>query len=245
MAVETRSFLLALLLVPGVAAQEDRAPTRTLVAAPLGPNETIDLDGRLDEAAWARAIPAEGFRQVDPDNRAPVTERTEVRILIDADRLILGIMAYDSDPDAVRGNVMQRDAPFLGDDRFAWTLDTYQDGRTGYYFEINPAGGMADGLGGGGGGAGGEVEGAEVAGAAAGALLAPEAAAPTRPGMAFGTPAWPWTRAAVARRSSCLSGRSTSTPSSPRRASTSSGRSAVRTRKSAGTATRAIRPSRR
>ena len=155
MAVETRSFLLALLLVPGVAAQEDRAPTRTLVAAPLGPNETIDLDGRLDEAAWARAIPAEGFRQVDPDNGAPVTERTEVRILIDADRLILGIMAYDSDPDAVRGNVMQRDAPFLGDDRFAWTLDTYQDGRTGYYFEINPAGGMADGLGEGGGRGGG------------------------------------------------------------------------------------------
>ena len=123
---------------PGVTAQEARAPTRTLIAAPLGPNETIDLDGRLDEAAWARAIPAEGFRQVEPDNGAPATERTEVRILIDADRLILGIMAYDSDPGAVRGNVMQRDAPFLGDARFAWTLDTYQDGRTGYYFEGLP-----------------------------------------------------------------------------------------------------------
>ena len=49
----------------------------------------------------------------------------------------------------------------------------------------------------------------------------------------------------VAQRSSCPCGRSTSTPISTRGASTSSGRSAVRMRKLAGTATRAIRPSRR
>src|SRR5690606_322503 len=45
---------------------------------------------------------------------------------------------------------------FIADDRFMLTLDTYLDGRSGYFFEVNPAGGMADGtLGGGGPGGGG------------------------------------------------------------------------------------------
>ena len=33
-----------------------------------------------------------------------------------------------------------------------WILDTFRDGRTGYFFEINAAGLMGDGLMGGGGG---------------------------------------------------------------------------------------------
>ena len=41
---------------------------------------------------------------------------------------------------------MQRDRSFETDDRFIWTIDTFLDGRTGYFFEINPAGAMGDGL---------------------------------------------------------------------------------------------------
>jgi hypothetical protein len=41
---------------------------------------------------------------------------------------------------------MQRDRSFDADDRFLWTLDTFLDGRTGYFFEINPSGAMGDGL---------------------------------------------------------------------------------------------------
>ncbi|MGE0812717.1 MAG: DUF5916 domain-containing protein [Vicinamibacterales bacterium] len=128
-------------------------------AAPLHEGEVIALDGILDEPVWKRAVPATDFRQRDPRPGAPATERTEVRIAIDGRRLLLGVICYDSEPDRLLANQMQRDEPLSGDDRFMWGLDTYLDGRTGYFFEINPAGAMGDGLvtgpGGSGGGRGG------------------------------------------------------------------------------------------
>jgi hypothetical protein len=119
---------------------------RTIQALRLGEADVIRLDGLPDEAVWERVQPASGFLQRDPDNGDPATERTEVRIAYDADRLLLSVMCFDSEPERVLGNQMQRDRPFDADDRFMWTLDTFLDGRTGYYFEINPAGAMGDGL---------------------------------------------------------------------------------------------------
>lgn len=122
------------------------AGAATVAAEPLADEEVLVVDGQLDEAAWRRALPATAFRQQDPDNGAPATERTEVRILFDRHHLYLGVWCYDSEPHRLLGNQMQRDQEFEGDDRFMWVLDTFLDGRTGYYFEINPAGAMGDGL---------------------------------------------------------------------------------------------------
>ena len=47
---------------------------------------------------------------------------------------------------ALLGNQMQRDQSFEADDRFMFAIDPYFDGRTGYFFEINPSGAMGDGL---------------------------------------------------------------------------------------------------
>jgi hypothetical protein len=130
-----------------LAAQDAAAPARrTVVAQPLGAEEAIDMDGRLDEAIWQRAVPATDFLQRDPDNGAPATERTEVRLVYDRQRLYLGVTCYDSEPLRLLGNQMQRDQPFSGDDRFMWSIDTFLDGRSGYFFEINPSGAMGDGL---------------------------------------------------------------------------------------------------
>jgi len=138
----------ALFAVPPLAAAQDdplrNAPV--VIAVRLGESDVIRLDGVPDEAVWERAQPATGFLQRDPNNGDPATERTEVRLVYEADRLILGIICFDGEPDRVLGNQMQRDRPFGADDRFMWTIDTFLDGRTGYYFEINPAGAMGDGL---------------------------------------------------------------------------------------------------
>lgn len=152
------------LWAPSAAQQSSPDPT----AAPDGPRvaafrldatDRLIVDGTLDEAIWQRAVPAQDFRQRDPINGTPATERTEVRVLIDADRLILGVTCFDSEPNRLLGNQMQRDQPFSADDRFMWSLDPYLDGRTGYFFEINPSGAMGDGLisGPGGGDLGGNV----------------------------------------------------------------------------------------
>ena len=75
-----------------------QAPGRTLVAVSLAPEDTVVVDGLLDEAFWQRATPAADFLQLDPDNGAAATERTEVRIAFDRQRLYIGVTCYDSDP---------------------------------------------------------------------------------------------------------------------------------------------------
>ncbi len=142
-------FVSTLLTAPLDASQrslEDFADRRLLSAYRLGPGESIDLDGVLDEALWERPEPASDFVQVDPDNGAPATERTEVRIVYSDNALYMGVICYDSSPEGMMGNTMLRDAALSSGDRFMWVFDTYLDERSGYFFEINPSGSMGDSL---------------------------------------------------------------------------------------------------
>lgn len=133
--------------VPARAEQAAPAATRPEVRAyRLADTDTIVINGAPDEPAWQQAEPATNFLQRDPDNGQPATERTEVRVIFDRDRIILGVTCFDSEPTKLLGNQMQRDAPFSADDRFLLSLDPFLDGRTGYFFEINPSGAMGDGL---------------------------------------------------------------------------------------------------
>ena len=117
-----------------------------MTAFRLAGEERIVLDAVLDEGVWQRAIPASDFRQQDPENGAPATEPTEVRIVYDEDTLYMGVTCFDSEPDKWLGFQLGRDGGLGSDDRFQWTIDTFLDGRTGYFFEMNPSGLMADAL---------------------------------------------------------------------------------------------------
>ena len=117
-----------------------------MTAERLLEGERISLDGILDEAVWDRATPATDFIQQDPVFGGTPTERTEVRILFDAERLYMGVLAFDSEPDRMLGNTMKRDEFLRADDRFMWSIDTFLDQQSGYFFEMNPSGLMADSL---------------------------------------------------------------------------------------------------
>ena len=143
-----RRLLVLLVLIGGVpqpaTAQDPKV--RVVTAVQLQATDRIVLDGRLTEETWRRALPASDFRQQDPNNGDAATEPTEVRLLYDEHRIIIGVTCFDSEPRRIMGNQMQRDQSLAADDRFMVSLDTYDDGRTGYYFEINPSGAMGDGL---------------------------------------------------------------------------------------------------
>ncbi len=124
----------------------DRDNVPVIYAVPLGDEERIELDGRLHEAVWTRAVPIDHFFQVEPVEGGTPSERTEVRVAYDRDNLYIAAVLYDSDPSGIRAYQRQRDAGLGSDDRFMWVLDTFLDGRSGYFFEINPAGLMGDGL---------------------------------------------------------------------------------------------------
>jgi len=109
----------------------------------------LDLDGRLEEAAWWNATPATGFRQREPLEGVPATEETEVRVLYDADNLYIGILARDREPDAVIARILQRDKlmvesfmghQFAGDDGVAILLDPFRDRKNAVVFATNPNG---------------------------------------------------------------------------------------------------------
>jgi hypothetical protein len=126
--------------------QGDNGGRRTMTALRLDEDDTVMLDGRLDEPFWGRAVPAASFIQQDPQNGRPATEPTEVRIAFDGDALYMGVTAYDSEPEGWIAWQRRRDEGLGSDDRFMWVIDTFLDGRTGYFFEMNPSGLMADSL---------------------------------------------------------------------------------------------------
>src|SRR5882724_2830660 len=49
------------------------------------------IDGRLDDDAWRAALASRTFTQHFPDEGAPPSEPTEVRVLYDDDALYVGI----------------------------------------------------------------------------------------------------------------------------------------------------------
>jgi len=134
----------------GQSQSEAARPSAEAVRIPSGMD--IRIDGSLDDDAWALAVPITDFRQQDPVEGGVPSEASEIRILYDADALYIGAMFRDSNPSGILAHQLERNAGLGTDDRFMWILDTFRDGRTGYFFEINPAGLMGDGLMGGGGG---------------------------------------------------------------------------------------------
>lgn len=108
-------------------------------------SEAPVIDGSIDDPAWERAGLITGFIQQEPDEGAPATERTEVRVLYDGSSLFLGIHAFDSEPDAVLATELRRDGDrILEEDNLQIIIDTFMDQRSAYMFVVTPAGAQLD-----------------------------------------------------------------------------------------------------
>ena len=105
---------------------------------------SVRVDGVLDESAWTRATPVTAFTQRDPDEGAPASERTEVRVLIGGDALYVGARLYDGDAARIVGRLARRDSPLDESDAFLVLLDSYHDHLTAFGFGITPAGAIRD-----------------------------------------------------------------------------------------------------
>jgi len=116
-----------------------------LVALRIAAEASVRLDGRLDEAFWATATPITDFTQQEPVEGGVPSEATEIRVVYDDRAIYIGAILYD-DPAQILAFQKRRDAFLSTDDRFMWILDTFEDGRTGYFFETNAAGLMGDAL---------------------------------------------------------------------------------------------------
>ena len=130
----------------GLQAEVMNSGRRTVQAVRLADGERIILDGVLDEAVWKRTVPAADFIMQDPQLGGTPTEATEVHFAFNNDHLYMAVICRDSEPDKLLGNTRKRDEFLSADDRFMWTIDTFLNQQTGYFFEMNPSGLMADAL---------------------------------------------------------------------------------------------------
>src|SRR5712691_8390114 len=108
--------------------------------------DTIKIDGTLDEPSWSLAQPATEFLQQQPNEGAPASERTEVRVLFDDKNIYFGIRAFDSDAKHINARDLVRDSNFPNDDKIEILLDTYHDRRNAFRFAVNPLGTQQDAL---------------------------------------------------------------------------------------------------
>jgi len=116
----------------------DQNGKRTIRAVHL--TDEIKIDGRLDEPAWEAVTFQGDFRQREPNEGEPATERTEIAVLYDKRNIYFAIKCFDSDPEKIIAREMRRDAIVDDDDYFEMVIDTYHDKRSGYYFITNAHG---------------------------------------------------------------------------------------------------------
>ncbi|MEM7306945.1 MAG: DUF5916 domain-containing protein [Planctomycetota bacterium] len=104
------------------------------------------IDGVIDDAAWEHATVLGDLVQVVPVAGAEPSERTEVRLVHDADSVFIALRCFDSDPAGIRATQMLRDANLDPDDRVELYFDTFLDRRNAYWFQVGPAGSLGDAL---------------------------------------------------------------------------------------------------
>ena len=153
--------VIALLVCPPLGAAAQKTGARSLDVAPIEAEEpsissarpsfrvqtfdrvSINVDGRLDEEAWAAIRPIRGFVQGEPVEGIPAEEDTEVRMIIDNEAIYIAARMFDSNPEEIPAQLVRRDEPGAFD-WFAVSLDPNLDGRTGYHFMVSAAGVQTD-----------------------------------------------------------------------------------------------------
>jgi hypothetical protein len=108
-------------------------------------SDPIRIDGKLDEAAWERAVRIGPLTQTVPIEGAPMSVETDVRIMYDAENVYVGLRCYD-DPNEVRARQMERDAFVRYDDVVELWFDPLNSGRFAYWFQVTPGGSLGDAL---------------------------------------------------------------------------------------------------
>lgn len=109
-------------------------------------SEVINVDGILDEPAWANADVAKDFRRVLPIDTGLASARTEVKMTYNESTIFIGIICYDPTSGRRPVESFRRDFSFMKNDNFIVFIDTYSDYTNGFAFGVSPAGAQWDGV---------------------------------------------------------------------------------------------------
>jgi hypothetical protein len=117
--------------------------SNALDVAPPRLDQSIAVDGHLDEPVWSDAAVLSGFSRYAPVDGAAADDATEVLVWYSPSAIHFGIRAAAS-PGSVRATLADRDH-IDSDDHILIFLSTYNDGRQALVFGVNPFGVQLDG----------------------------------------------------------------------------------------------------
>ena len=130
----------------GLGSTDQPGPGGLLPAVAVRTEDPPRIDGVLDDPAWALARPVDDFTQSNPVPGDPPTERTEFRILYDDRNIYIGVRCFDDEPGLILARQTRRDRGTQGDDGVFISIDSNDDRRTGFFFDVGAAGSRTDGL---------------------------------------------------------------------------------------------------
>ena len=142
--------LLILLAVPTPSSARTDSNRGGTQVRPVARAKRVDrapvLDGTLRDLLWEAAESITNFRQREPYEGQPATEKIDVRILYTNHEVYFGIRCFDSDPEGIVATELRRDVSQELDDYFEIIIDSTHDRRNAYVFQINPLGTQRDAL---------------------------------------------------------------------------------------------------
>lgn len=108
-------------------------------------NESISVDGQLDEAVWRNASIARDFIMLEPENGVPESpdRRSEVKVIYDDNAVYIGAILYDKDPSKIEKEITQRDN-FGTADHFGIFINGFNDGQQDFRFFVSASGVQMD-----------------------------------------------------------------------------------------------------
>jgi hypothetical protein len=104
------------------------------------------IDGTLTEEGWSQAATITDLTQVEPVEGVPASPPTKILLMRDHSFLYVGFYCYEPAVDQMILQDMHRDGIQWEDDAVKIALDTFRDGKSGYYFLLSAAGSRLDAL---------------------------------------------------------------------------------------------------
>ena len=104
------------------------------------------LDGILDDDIWKTAPLHEDFRQRDPDEGEPASERTTFQVAYDNEAIYFGVICYDSEPDKIVAQLVRRDNVYVDSDKININLDPHYNRQSAFWFTVYASGSVTDGI---------------------------------------------------------------------------------------------------
>lgn len=104
------------------------------------------IDGVLDDDVWKTAAVISDLHQFQPVDHGQPSEDSIFYISYNDNYFFVGARLNDSEADRIIARQLVQGGGLGSDDSFEFILDTFNNGRTGYHFQVNPNGIRREGI---------------------------------------------------------------------------------------------------